>query len=148
MNAPRTQSVMVTIESQLDDTVLVAMAIRGLCALTSLTQKEINHVELCVVEVVNNAIEHAYHYQEGKKVEIEFSLVPEQHLKICVIDSGKKISVPLSDVLKSKPQMDPNDPTTWQCSGRGLALVDRIMDTISYSSNAGKNHFCMLRSLR
>lgn len=145
MSLPQTQSVTLIIDSQLENTVLVAMAVRGLCALTPLLETEVSRIELCVVEVVNNAIEHAYENQKGHKVDVVVSVTPGQCLTIDVTDYGKKISGPLNELLEQPEVMDPDNPATWTCSGRGLAIVQRVMDSMHYDSLEDRNCFSMSR---
>ncbi|MGB1272258.1 MAG: ATP-binding protein, partial [Endozoicomonas sp.] len=63
------------IDSELANTTLVAMAVRGLCAITTMSPLEINRLELCLVEIVNNAIEHAYSNEKGHSVEVVVELL-------------------------------------------------------------------------
>ena len=146
MNQPTTQSVTLVVESQLENTVLIAMAVRGLCALTPLPETEVNRIELCVVEIVNNAIEHAYGHEQGHKVEVDVFVVPDQSITINVVDYGKKIPVSLNELLEPREVMDLDNPDTWKLSGRGLSIVQRVMDELRYDSEDGRNCFSMSRS--
>ncbi|MCL6269810.1 ATP-binding protein [Sansalvadorimonas sp. 2012CJ34-2] len=140
------QCITLCIDSQLEDTVLVAMAVRGVCGMTSLTAEEINRVELCVVEVVNNAIEHAYQGRPNETVEVDVMLNPTRSLEIVVRDCGTPMSKPLSaDAEMSVP--DPTNPETWLSSGRGIPIVERLMDEIRYESCEDGNAFHMIRQL-
>ena len=140
------QSITLSIGSRLEDTVLVAMAVRGVCGMTSLSIEEVNRVELCVVEVVNNAIEHAYKGRENGVVEVDVVLDPVKSLEIIVSDRGRAMDTPLSP-QQSMSVPDPDDPDTWLSSGRGLPIVERLMDTIHYESSNGRNSFHMVRQL-
>ncbi|MCY4472906.1 MAG: ATP-binding protein [Kistimonas sp.] len=130
------------IDSRLSDTVLVAMAVRGLCTMTSLTAEDINRVELCVVEAVNNAIEHAYGGKSGFPVTVELVLCPQRSLEIGVVDCGEAMSWPPS----AKPQAT-EDMGVWLTSGRGLSIVSRLMDEVRYESDQGRNTLYMVRRL-
>ena len=146
MAAETSQSILLEIDSVLANTTLVAMAVRGLCAMTTLSPVAINRLELCLVEVVNNAIEHAYSNQAGHKVEAVVELEKTQ-LSITISDWGSPI--PEGNLQQDKPQeMDPESPETWLCSGRGLHIVRKLMDTVEYSSHQGKNSLLMCKQLR
>lgn len=138
-------SVTLMIKSELENTVLAAMAVRGLCALTSFTEQEINRIELCVVEVINNTIEHAYHYERGHDIKIDVLYRPKNTFYIKVTDYGDKPQKPLSSQEKQPLRIDPDDVNSWQCSGRGLAIIEKIMDGVTYYSDNKNNSISMWR---
>lgn len=134
------------IDSQLTNTTLVAMAIRGVCAMTTLSPVEINRLELCLVEIVNNAIEHAYDNEAGHSVEVCVWLDNET-MNLSVSDWGS--SIPEDVIADHEPEPhDPDNPETWLCSGRGLHIVNKLMDQVSYKTDDGKNSFIMSKQLR
>jgi serine/threonine-protein kinase RsbW len=65
-----------TVGSRLEEVFLVGLAVRGICAYTSLTDEETYQMEFCVVEAVNNAIKHSYHVMPGHDVDIIIHLFP------------------------------------------------------------------------
>ncbi|GAA4651661.1 hypothetical protein GCM10023116_39450 [Kistimonas scapharcae] len=143
---PRTQTIQLLIDSRLEDTVLVAMAIRGLCAMTGLTAEEVNRVELCVVEITNNAIEHAYSGVSGNTVEVMINLDIGE-LEIVVSDWGQAMESVQSGGVSDMQNLTAADPESWSCSGRGLNIVEQLMDDVSYISSDGKNSFYMSKKL-
>ncbi len=140
----RAQVLHLAINSVVEDAVLVAMAIRGVCQMTDLSPKDINRIELCVVEVVNNAIEHAYHGQEGHRVEVELRYLPRVSLELVISDFGEPMPEGHSTPIAAP---DPLNPETWAVSGRGLSIVEQLMDRIDYKSCEGRNSFHMIRDL-
>ncbi len=140
------QRITLSIGSHLEDTVLVAMAVRGVCGMTSLSTEDINKIELCVVEVVNNAIEHAYKGLDNELVEVDVLLDPAKAIEIIVRDQGVSMD-PALGMGTSMSVPDPNDPETWLASGRGLPIVERLMDEVRYESNDQGNAFHMIRQL-
>ncbi|MGI9274389.1 MAG: ATP-binding protein [Endozoicomonas sp.] len=140
------QEIKLEIDSQLPHTAMVAMAVRGLCAMTTLSPVEINRLELCLVEIVNNAIEHAYGNESGHSVEVSVGL-SKKEVVITVSDQGQRMP---EDILsdREEPEMDPDHPETWLCSGRGLHIVNKLMDEVRYKSADGKNSLFMTKKLR
>ena len=134
------------INSDLKNTVFVAMAVRGLCALTSFTEQEINRIELCVVEVVNNAIEHAYAYKAGNDIKVDVWLSPENIFHIKVTDYGKNSGKAFVSPQEKTLAVDADDVGSLQCSGRGLAIIEKIMDGVHYHSENGNNSVSMWRA--
>ncbi len=139
------QTVRMEIDSELANTTLVAMAVRGLCAMTTLSPVEVNRVELCVVEIVNNAIEHAYQKQKGHKVEVGVDLL-QSSLTLTVSDWGLQMDHNKLDVKILTT--DPDDPSAWLGSGRGLPIVQSLMDQVEYKSEGEKNSFIMSKQIR
>lgn len=146
MAADKTRSLTLDIDSIPANTVLVAMAVRGLCEMTELSPVEINRIELCLVEIVNNAIEHAYENQPGHKVETRVEL-GRSSVSITVSDWGRSIP-PEKLGVRSLVREDIQNPETLQSSGRGLYIVQNLMDEVRYSSDAGKNSLVMTMGTR
>ncbi|MGF1724055.1 ATP-binding protein [Photobacterium nomapromontoriensis] len=111
------------------------------------SQEIVDQVELCVVEVVNNAYEHAYQYSD--ELPIEFS---------CFINSDNELVIEVSDYGNSMTQdefkqainsefiePDPNDPDTWTTSGRGFIIVVQLSDGLEYHQAGDKNTFKLFK---
>lgn len=145
MTDEKGQTVRLEIDSELANTSLIAMAVRGLCAMTNLSPVEVNRVELCVVEIVNNAIEHAYGHAKGHKVEIDVKLM-KASITLTVSDWGKSMDEGKLGV-KEFP-VDPDNPAAWLCDGRGLPIVQSLMDKVEYRSVGDKNSIVMSKQIR
>ena len=79
------------IESRLENVALVGGAVRGIADMLSIDRITCYHLELCVVEAVNNAIKHAYHFEAGHSVEVEL-LRFRDRLTFRVCDSGESMN--------------------------------------------------------
>ena len=89
-------------------------------------------MELCVVEAVNNAIEHAYGNEQGHEVEIVISLFVDQIIfKVC--DTGKAID----------SKHIPEKKSGLHERGRGLEIINEVMDDVTYETSDGKNMLTM-----
>ncbi|MCK5894574.1 MAG: ATP-binding protein [Endozoicomonadaceae bacterium] len=141
----RTQCIRLFIDSQLEDIVLVAMAVRGICAITEFSVDEVNRMELCIVEITNNVIEHAYSNEVGKTIEILINLSSDM-IEIVVSDWGTKME---KKHLDNDPAQDAMsmDIDALSSSGRGINIVKKIMDDVNYVSSDGKNSFYMSKHL-
>ncbi|MET2845156.1 SpoIIE family protein phosphatase [Vibrio owensii] len=102
-------------------------------------------LELCVVELMNNAFIHAYQEQTGKTVELECELTQgEQHnIEVRVFDYGNRISDETFQSYTSKQIETPNlfDEESWMPSGRGLMLIAQMTDVFSVSHQGECNCF-------
>ena len=138
------QTIILEIESELANTTLIAMAVRGLCGMTTLSSVDINRMELCVVEVVNNSMEHAYNNEKGHRIQVDFCLM-KNHLTITVSDWGRSMDKIRLEEKNISTILD--DPSACLCSGRGLLIVQSLMDEVDYQSANGKNNFVMTKRL-
>ena len=140
------QTVKLEIDSALANTSLVAMAVRGLCTMTTLSPVEVNRIELCVVEIVNNAILHAYNNEKGHTVAVDVDL-QQSWFQITVSDWGNCLDEDKLDD-DQRFEIDADNPASWLCNGRGLSIVQNLMDDVSYQTIGDKNSFIMGKQIR
>ncbi len=125
---------------------MLAKAISGMYHLTILPAVDIDMVELAVVEIGNNAVEHAYPNQEDQQLWAKFEYSDAQ-VKITISDAGCPIPEEMANNLEGIeiPDIHPDDPSSWVTSGRGFGIINQIMDEIHYFQKDGKNHFQMTK---
>jgi serine/threonine-protein kinase RsbW len=130
-----------SIDSNLADVSLVAVAVSSACIYLGLDTVSASQVELCIVEAVTNAIQHAYHGQPGQEVSVvlssEFDLL---HLE--VIDNGTPMSAKNVELLVQGSdvfQVQEADRASLAESGRGLQIIHDLMDNVAYISEESFN---------
>ncbi|MGF1702991.1 ATP-binding protein [Photobacterium makurazakiensis] len=113
----------------------------------NVSQDVIDQVELCLVEVVNNAYEHAYQYSDECPIEFSCFFNADSELVIEVSDYGQSMSrEEFSRAVKGEfIEPDPDDPETWTTSGRGFIIVVQLTDDLEYISSGKKNTFKFLK---
>jgi serine/threonine-protein kinase RsbW len=132
-----------TIESRLENVALIGGAVRGIADMLSLDKIIIYHLELCVVEAVNNAIKHAYHSEAGHSVEVEF-LRCRDRLTFRVCDNGESM-IP----EKVRPfSFDPAKLETLPERGMGVFIVNTFMDEVRYETVNRRNILTMVKHLK
>jgi len=132
-----------SIDSCLEDVVLVSLAIRGICR-NILQDDEIpGQMELSVVEAVNNAVKHAYDGLPGHEVRVMITLCDDRII-IAVSDSGRAMTA----AEPSEPDVNPNDLGNLPESGMGLMIIRAAMDQVDYRSQDGWNTLTMTKLLR
>lgn len=132
------RKITLTIDSKLDNVALIGTAIQGLCTLTPLTATAIDDVQLCVVESVNNAIEHSYANQMNYLVEVTVSLFPD-YLMIEIADTGEAMDASLLKFVTS-PDITRLPPLRKLPEGGwGLYIIKSRMDEVTYYSHKGLN---------
>lgn len=127
------------IDSRLDHVFLVGLSVRAICAAAALPADEAAAVELCVVEAVNNAVEHAYREEPGHIVEIELAL-QMNGLSIKVRDRGLAM-----DWVAARRNADAYAVDPLNEGGRGLFIMRSVMDSLSYRSANGWNVLTMVK---
>src|SRR5437773_1142681 len=130
-------SITLSIESDFKHVFLVGKAVSSFCALANFSDIETYQVELCVVEAVNNAIEHAYEKKKGNLLEVRFSLYQSQ-ITIDICDAGKTMDQKLLLRESALPDFDADDLHSLPEGGWGLAIMQQVMDEVTYSTSNGK----------
>jgi anti-sigma regulatory factor (Ser/Thr protein kinase) len=125
------------IQSRLDAVPLLVNLVGSLCELAGASPVERHLVVLCLAEAANNSIIHAYHGEPGNKVKVEVTLHPER-LVFEVIDTGAA-----ADVVKMNADrrhaIGADSLGALAENGRGLAIMQEVMDLVEYSTEAGCN---------
>lgn len=129
-----------TVESRLDEVFLVGLAVRSICAYLSLSDMEASQLEVCVVEVVNNAIKHSYHLEPGHDVEVSVSIYSEC-IEFVVCNTGE--SMKSTEALRL--DFDPKNVRALPEGGMGLYIIESIMDEVSYQCLDGVNRVAMCK---
>ncbi len=95
-------------------------------------------MELAVSEAITNCIKHAYENRSGNTVEVEIELNKTQVL-IRIKDEGK----PYPDFLKNCSFRPSRDPGYIEEGGRGVPIINEVMDQVDYYSSCEKNILVM-----
>src|SRR5215813_1243758 len=133
------------INSDIKDVFLIGCVISRLCGLAPFSSVEVFQIELCVVESVNNAIEHAYGNEPGHPVEVTFALHPNR-LTFEICDTGKTMGAKyLPQKGRQSFEFDPNDLDDLPEGGMGLSIINEIMDQVVYTTSAGINKLTLTK---
>ncbi|GLR73511.1 MULTISPECIES: ATP-binding protein [Aliivibrio] len=138
-----------TYSSSIEASRVVSNDIRLYWESLNIGEDAINQIELCLVEMVNNAYEHAYLNQDGPIIEVKSYLQTPRMLLVEVSDYGQ--SLPQEVLVESTERSfivpEEDKPETWLTSGRGFIIVEQLMDTIAYENKDGKNTFYLGKRL-
>jgi anti-sigma regulatory factor (Ser/Thr protein kinase) len=133
------------ITSNLGDISLMAVAVHALSVHAGLGQDIAGLVELSIVEAVTNSIKHAYHGKPNQRLMMTMSL-DEEHLQFDLYDSGDPMPPDQVDrLVRGQGIVEANYPdyTSIPETGRGLEIIHRTMDRISYTREGGQNHMML-----
>lgn len=118
---------------------------------TGVDDEFFSQVELCIVEMMNNAFLHAYAEEEGRPIELlcEIDGQVKPQLTLSISDHGSAMSQQeLARKLSNDfIEPDPADDSTWTTSGRGFIIVSSLMDSVVLKTNGDKNTFVMKKEL-
>jgi len=133
------------IASDLSDVSLVAVAVHALSTYAGLGQAVASLVELSIVEAVTNAIKHAYRGRSDQRLLMAISL-DEDQLQFDLYDSGDPMpAVHVDRLVRGHGIVEANYPDYKSIpeTGRGLEIIHRTMDKISYVQEGGQNHLML-----
>ncbi|MEH6531698.1 MAG: ATP-binding protein [Photobacterium frigidiphilum] len=108
----------------------------------------IDQIELCLVEMVNNAYEHAYHSEDGCPIELTSYLNEKNELVTEISDYGQSMSKDefTKAINNEFIEPDPSVPETWTTSGRGFIIVVQLTDNLEYINLGDKNTFRLYKN--
>jgi serine/threonine-protein kinase RsbW len=130
------RSISFVIDSRLENVSFVGVAVRGICNYLSMNEMDAYNVELCLVEGINNVIQHAYQSEPGHKVEVNLSFV-DNSITLQICDAGEPTEVKWEARAFA---FEPDRPrqAVPEC-GMGLFLIHKLMDEVSYELVGDKN---------
>ncbi|EGR0767510.1 ATP-binding protein [Vibrio parahaemolyticus] len=114
---------------------------------------DVQHLELCVVEVMNNAFIHSYDEQEGEPIELECAILSDSkstHIEMRISDYGRPIKKSVFQEHTNKEIKAPSlfDEDSWMSSGRGLMLISNLVDSFQVLRSGRKNTFVLIKRER
>ena len=133
------------IVSDLGDVSLVAVAVHALATYAGLSPDVASLIELSIVEALTNAIKHALRGRPNHRLLLAISLDGEQ-LQFDLFDPGEPMPAVHVDRLvrgHGIVEADYPDHTSIPETGRGLEIIHRTMDRISYAREGGQNHLML-----
>ncbi len=115
---------------------LAAGATRGTCGMVGVPGDRIDTIELCLVEALNNSIQHAYEGRSDEPIEIEIVAIAHE-ISIEVRDRGRSLPPgTLEDAALPSPDGPDRALADIPESGMGLAIIKSTTDAVSYRCRA------------
>lgn len=125
------------IPATFEDIRIPAEYLRALLVKAALDESIINGCELAVQEHLTNLVEHAYVGNSDNTITINITC-DENQVMIETIDKGKPVNVDLSKVKMP-------DPMDLAEGGYGLAIIQSLMDDVTYNTNNGRNTWQLIK---
>jgi serine/threonine-protein kinase RsbW len=130
-----------TLNTDLGDVALLAVAINGIAAHVGFNDIRASEIELCVVEAVTNAIQHAYHGESGHVVNIAVDTDVDR-LRLTICDDGTPMDPDkVHRLIYGQKTVDPGRENISSLAehGRGLQIIHDLMDDVTYTREQGRN---------
>lgn len=132
----------IVIESKLTNLPLLRKTIRGICSGVVENEQVVQDIELCMNEALSNVIYHAYRSEPGHEIQIIVTL-SENEIVFQIIDNGLKN--PMHHLVLQEKNLNTLDPLSE--SGRGLLIINQLMNEVVYKSEQDRNILLMRKSL-
>jgi serine/threonine-protein kinase RsbW len=126
------------IDSKFKNISVASLTIRGVARHLALSDIDTYYLELCVMEAINNAIQHAYAGEEGHIVDVNIAYTPGEII-VKVSDTGKTMTM----YVPKRPDFDPENIKTVPDHGLGLYIMHTVMDEITYETSGTINTLTM-----
>ena len=138
---PRTLEM--TITSEIENVSLLGLCVNKLAEECGMNEMERFHVELSIVEAATNVVLHAYEGAPGHRVTLLVT-VGADVLRFQLRDDGK----PIPEERRGRPP-DPEETedSLLREGGRGLYLIHRLMDRVSYTAGPPVNELCLEKAI-
>ena len=137
---------LISIGSRLDQVWAAGVSVHAVALRLGFPELEAYQIELATVEVVNNAIQHARR-GPGQSVDIVLG-ASEGMLSIEVSDDGRPVPTDwLNQCVREPGEVSSRVEADLFESGRGLAVLNQIMEQVTYRRAAQRNHVRMVRRI-
>lgn len=137
-------TVKIVIESKLAYLPIVRKTIRGFCSTIIEDEKIFQDIELSLNEALSNIIYHAYQNEPNHEIQINVNLYPQEAV-FEIVDIG------LTNVhgidVKSPPPLKALDVNAISESGRGIFLLNQLMDEVIYRTEKDRNILILRKRL-
>lgn len=135
------------VDSRLENVVLASILLRTFCDWIGASPQESRQIELCTAEALNNCVIHAYKLQPGQLVEM---CVSRDGFEIIVEISDCGTAISSSELERSRASLqdtNPGDLDFIPVNGRGLSIIQSVMDSLEYKSLNGTNRLTMTKRI-
>ena len=136
------QRIQINIDSDMEEVALASVSVQALCEHFSLLDTDAYQINLCLVEILNNLVEHGFRYQKGNTIRI-FIIYDVGRVTLVIEDEADPMELPSRGKDLSREQ----DPSNLSERGYGLFLVREIMDEVNYEVCSGFNRLTMKKLL-
>jgi serine/threonine-protein kinase RsbW len=130
----------ISLQSKFSKVVATSKLVRQYCTEKNIPKDDCDEIEICVVEALNNIIEHSYGRIESHQIKIEL-IFEKLYLQIKITDKGNR----RKNFEKAELKINPSDIQSLPERGMGLFIIEKLMDKTSYETQNDSNTFTMTK---
>lgn len=131
-----------SLASHLENIRAVRWLVTAACDWSGAAEKARYEIELAAIEAVTNAIRHAHSFEADKKVRVRIRRI-EGGLEIRIEDEGD--SIPDQEWARASAGAQARAAENAQEGGRGLFLIQELMDEARYDAVPGGNRWVLVK---
>jgi anti-sigma regulatory factor (Ser/Thr protein kinase) len=125
----------------------VSASVKALCLLVPFSERYAHGIELCTTEAVVNSIKHAYGDEPDHEVTVTVTYAADR-LIIDVCDSGRSMEPGMLERKRAfDTDFDLDAIDTIPESGRGLAIIQQVMDEVDYTIDGHEKCLRMVKKI-
>ena len=126
----------------------ISMSLRAFLDNVAAVSDSASMLELAIAEGMNNVLEHAYNGQTEGEMRIVVQLDNRQ-LTIFIYDQGTELNRERVSSVPPPPEVAAEIPVKDNlfCEGRGLFIMESLMDTLDYLRIGNENCLKMTKTL-
>lgn len=137
-------SIKIIVESKLENLPILRKAVRGVCSCVVTTQEDVlQDIDLCLNEAVSNVICHGYQNEPRHEIQV-IVILHSNEIQIKIIDEG----LPNIQANQRHKVEEIHNIASLSESGRGLYIIQELMDEITYETREGKNTLHMRKHFK
>lgn len=140
-------TIKINIESKLMNLPILRKTIRGICSCVIESEQVFQDIDLGLNEALSNVIHHAYENQPGQEIEIVVTICPREFV-FQIIDKGlaNHQGTKTINTKDNEQEINLDDIESLAESGRGLFLINQVMDEVTYRREKDKNILTLRKS--
>lgn len=130
----------ISLQSKFSKVIATSKLVREYCTEKNISKDDCDDIEICVVEALNNIIEHSYGRLESHQIKIEL-IFEKLYLQIKITDTGNR----RKNFKKAELKVNPSYIQSLPERGMGLFIIEKLMDKTSYETQNDSNIFTMTK---
>lgn len=118
--------------------------VRGICAGAKIENEHfLQDLDLCLNEAISNIICHGYQNKPGHEIQLIFTFNSDK-VEVQIVDKGSKNP----NIVQESTLNETSDIESMPESGRGLFIMNQLMDEVIYETDQEKNILLLRKRIK
>jgi len=136
------QTFQLILKNQIKELEKLAISVEELSVKWNIPTQIVMEINLVLEELFTNVVFYAYDDKEEHMIILDFVLIDEHHLKICLEDDGK----PFNLLEKNMNSTLDKSIVDRQIGGLGIHFVRELMNSVDYKRTVDKNIVILMKN--